>query len=502
MMSQEKMENPVRDYDQVISYLETNFDEVFGDQVYSEIFPDNECVGEINQNYSKPNAVYLYQDESGKMRRRIMLKDTWNDDFCDYIERNNLALCSGLSYRGRTNKLEHAQRMHAMIFDLDHVGYSELQNLFLRLGRMPDEIRSMPYPTFIATSGSGLHLYYVFEKPIDLYPNIKLQLKAMKYDLTFRLWDYKGTTRCRTVQYQGIAQGFRMIGSVNNKYGSAVRAFQIGGKIPFELLNMFVKEENRVNLQKKYRPTQMSLAKAKDSYPQWYQERIVEGRKKGHWHCKRALYDWWLRKVDEGKIVGGHRYFYLMCLAIYAVKCDVSKTQLKEDMQRVFKKLCSIEHENPFTQRDIESAMEAYDKEYYCFTINDIEKLSGVRIDRNKRNGRKQYVHLMGARAVQEINDKVNGTNWRDGNGRKPKCEIVYEYRKNNPEASVSEVARALRISRPTVYRWWYWEPGLIAKIKMDIQKDYEEELKRKAELEKNLLALQKLYDELRQRKK
>ena len=35
-------------------------------------------------------------------------------------------------------------------------------------------------PTFLVLSGNGLHLYYVFEEPIDLYPNIKIQLKKPK----------------------------------------------------------------------------------------------------------------------------------------------------------------------------------------------------------------------------------------------------------------------------------------------------------------------------------
>ena len=43
-------------------------------------------------------------------------------------------------------------------------------------------------PTFLVLSGNGLHLYYVFKEPIDLYPNIKVQLKSLKYDLTFRIW--------------------------------------------------------------------------------------------------------------------------------------------------------------------------------------------------------------------------------------------------------------------------------------------------------------------------
>ena len=65
-------------------------------------------------------------------------------------------------------------------------------------------------------------------------------------------------------------------------------------------------------------------------------ERVVvrgeKGRKKWdiagkvHGDDPYALYHGWLRQI--GEIKGGHRYFFLMCLAIYAYKCGVSKLSL------------------------------------------------------------------------------------------------------------------------------------------------------------------------------
>lgn len=82
-----------------------------------------------------------------------------------------------------------------------------------------------------------------------------------------------------------------------------------------------------------------------------------------------------------------------MCLAIYAYKCGVSKQQLRQDMKEAFDDLQMVKHENALTEEDIRSALEAYDKEYYNFTISDIEALTDVRIERNKRNGRSQKDH-------------------------------------------------------------------------------------------------------------
>ena len=77
-------------------------------------------------------------------------------------KKNYLTLCSGLVYRGRSNKLEHAQRMNALIFDLDGVGLGELRNLFLRFGGDPEKLRRLPMPTFLVLSGTGLHCVLLF----------------------------------------------------------------------------------------------------------------------------------------------------------------------------------------------------------------------------------------------------------------------------------------------------------------------------------------------------
>jgi hypothetical protein len=469
MYKQKKKEVPA-DYSQVIERLEKNYEEVPGEQFYSEIFPDNESRGDMHYDFSHPNAVYLYRD-GDKMRRHVMLKDTWHDDWKKNVKGNHLALCSGLTYRGRSNKLEDAQRMNAMIFDLDNVGPSEFGNVLYHANNKPGTISgwAMPMPTYIVASGSGLHLYYVFTEPLDLYPNIKLQAKELKYNLTRKIWDWKVTSRNKDVQFQGISQGFRMVGSINEKYGTVVRAFRTGERIPFEFFNEFAAKDYQVDLKKPYRPSQVSLKEAQHKYPEWYQRRIVEKQSAGHWVVKKDLYNWWKRKIDDPDVVrGGYRYFFLMMLAIYATKCDVSKDELRNDMISLMPTLQSIKNEgDPFTMQDVRSALEAYDKAYYCFTIKDIERIMNMHIDRNRRNGRPQAQHLAGARAIQQINDQFKHTNWREGNGRPkgtkkaetPKAKAVYDYRTAHPDENVSQVARALQISRPTVYRWWNYIP-------------------------------------------
>ena len=195
-----------QNYTEGYEYLSSQFPEVSGYDFYREMFPNNERSDERHMDYSHPNAIYLYREQTSdgfkRMRRRIMFSDQWENDYMEFIEQNPLTLCSGLSYRGKSNKLEHAQRMNALIFDLDGVGLKELRNLFLRFGGDPTRLRRLPMPTYLVLSGTGLHVCYFFREPIDLYPNIKIQLKSLKYDLTFRMWEYKATSQNKEIQYQ------------------------------------------------------------------------------------------------------------------------------------------------------------------------------------------------------------------------------------------------------------------------------------------------------------
>lgn len=448
------IKNKKKNYREVEQVLSFEYPEIEGLDFYKYIFPNNQNEGEYSEKYSKPNSIYLYKDprDEGterRLRRRIMLNDRWEDDYKEYVENNPMTLCSGIAYRGMKNRLQYAQQMNALVFDLDSVGKSELMNLFSRIDKKP-ALRTLPQPTFIVMSGTGLHIYYVFEVPIALYPNIKLQMKSLKYDLTFRMWDYGGTTKEKQIQYQSINQGFRMVGSRNDKYDLPVKAFKTGDRVTLDYMNQYVDEErNKVDVNKPFRPTQYTKEEAKEKFPEWYERVVEEGDKRPkRWNIKRDLYDWWIRQSYKAK--GGHRYYFLMVMSIYAVKCNIPKKELRKDMYRVFDELKQVEHNHPLEEEDIKSALETYDRQYYNFTIDDIIKLTDIYIEKNKRNYRKQDQHLKIARATRDIIHD----NWREGNGRPSKEKLVKDYVKENPDDNPTEIARALKISRPTVYKY------------------------------------------------
>lgn len=440
----------LKDYFECKAYLEgLGYEKFDGFKFYNYIFPNRENSGEINFDYSKPNPVYLFRDfDNKKIKRRIMLNDTFSDEYVKFVEKNNLALCGGLSYRGNTNRLEHSQHMNALIFDLDEVGFLELEHFF----KYFEKFNFAPRPTFLVLSGKGLHVYYVFENPIELFPNIKLQLKSLKYNLTPKIWYYGGTSKNKNIQYQSINQSFRMVGSINEKHGNEIIAFKVGEKVDLEYLNSFAEEKNRVDIKKRFKPSKYTLEEAKIKFPQWYEKTILNGEKyKSKWHIKRDLYEWWKTKIDL--IEGGHRYFYLMCLAIYAYKCDVSKKELKIDMWKIFTELKTKKHFNEFTKFDVISALESYDKGLANFTIKDIEYLTNVRIDRNRRNGRKQNEHLKLARFAQKLN--YPNDEWRQGNGRPSKEKEVQEWQKLHPNGTKADCHKDTKISRQTIHKFW-----------------------------------------------
>jgi hypothetical protein len=351
--------------------------------------------------------------------------------------------------------------MNALIFDLDNVSIGNLKTLFYRFDKEPTGWRTMPLPTYISLSGNGVHIYYVFEEPVDLYPDIKRQMKSLKDNITYYLWDWKGTTLEKTIQYQSINQGFRMVGSINANYGVEVKAFRIGGRVTLDYINRYARDPKcRVDVNKKFPPSKMTKEDASKLYPEWHC-RVFEqkelprikkwGKHKGH--KGDEIYNWWLSKIDHAK--GGHRYYFMMMMAVYARKSDpavVPYSRLEKDMQEAFEILRNTEHGNELTQEDVNAALRAYDKNYYNFALNDIEKLTNIRVERNKRNGRKQAAHIEVMNAMKAVKKQLGEV---ANEGRPSALETVAEYRFYNPDAKKADCIRETGLSKPTVYKWW-----------------------------------------------
>jgi len=395
----------------------------------------------------------------------------------DSNRKNESVFCAPVSYFGKSRVAANARFLHAFAIDLDGVGVQELKNMLkqFRNGRDPkfaaDKWVSLPQPTFLVNSGTGFHLYYVLDQPIPLIPRIVPFVQEIKAMLTDYIWRDTVST-LEDVQHQGIYQPFRMPGTptkLNGKAaGSKIKdkyeavAFVHNGEdgkpwrcsLDYLLGYAGVRGgKDRAELIELMRTAgRTPIERAKKLWPEWYQARIVEGKAPGRWTCKRDLYDWWLGEV-ETKATDHHRYWCLNVLAAYARKCGIPYDELEADALALVPTLegLTVREDNHFTEDDALAAIEAYyDPIIHKLTRERIERRTAIELPKNKRNGRSQAKHLEGARAIRDINND----NWREGNGRKPKADLVRKYAAEHPDANHSEIARALGISRPTVIKW------------------------------------------------
>lgn len=423
--------------------------EVTAMEVYSDIFKIGDHViqrmNEPSGQFISNPLGYMKNASADKGAYRIMFEDTFEETLKE-LQQADFAIMNGITYFGRKNTQENASKMYALIIDLDGVTDETLNNFFY--SATSKEFDIYPLPNYTILSGSGVHLYYVFEEPLPLFPNIKLQLKELKYALTQKLWNKYTTTQYEKVQYQGINQGFRIIGGKTKFKDKVVRAFRTNTH-PYSInqLNRYVPEEHWLDQDKLWKESKMSLAVAKKKYPEWYQRRVLNQEPKGTWTCKEDLYLWWIRQIESGAVYG-HRYFCLMCLAIYAIKSGVSYDKLKKDAENLIPLMNRLNISEPFTEDDVKSALECYDERYRTFPINDISKLSAIPIKKNKRNGRTRSQHIKIVNATNLVKREIG-----EPIGRPNKLDMVKDYILKNPNDNVTEIARALQISRSTVYK-------------------------------------------------
>lgn len=414
----------------------------------------------------KANPIGYYRNKGASSGHfRVFFEDTFEETLQELQEATEFSLMNGITYFGRRNVQDHASKMFALIFDLDGVT-PETLNAFLNGAIVGG---AYPVPNYIALSGHGVHLYYILDEPVPLFPYIKLQLKELKYALTTRMWNRYTSTE-KKVQYQGINQGFRAAGGVTKEDAqeSRVRVFYLNTH-PFSLERLcdFVPEQHRIDPEKLWKETKYTIAEAQKKFPEWY-DRVVLNKEKDrkYWNIAGkvhgedpwALYHWWQRKIESGASYG-HRYFAIMALAIYGAKNDVPLETVKKDAYELIPFMNSLNPDEPFTKGDCKVALECYDARYKTFPVKDLEKITGIPIPSNKRNGRKQSLHLRLARASRDILCEDRGkTDWREGNGRPKgsgtKGDQVRALREAHPDASISELSQISGISRPTLYKY------------------------------------------------
>ena len=438
--------------------LPSYFEPVQPYDFYRDIFPDGEldCADGFTPGKYCGIAVEITKEKksSGKpLIKRFSVTDELDE--IDYlIHTKNFCVMAPISYAGKERKSENARIMYALCVEVDGLKVKNGKQIGLNalMSQWSEKVHWIPQPTYVVASGNGLHLYYVFETGIPLFKNMVKEIQKYKRRLTEMIWNRHVTELTGDkIQQESIFQAFRVPGTVTKAGDDIAQAFRTGEKVTIEYMNSFV--EDKFKMSEVYK-SELTLAQAKEKYPEWYEKRIINQEPKGHWICKRDLYDWWKRKIEVGAVVG-HRYYCLMMLSIYAIKCNISREELESDCMEfleIFEERTNAE-DNHFTVKDVLDALQSYeDAALITYPVNSIANRSGIPIEKNKRNHRKQKTHLKIARFALETMNEDNGKALQ---GRPSAEHIVREWQLRHPGERKADCIRDTGLDKKTVYKWW-----------------------------------------------
>lgn len=424
---------------------------------YRALFPIGTLERENEQVEGKYCAIAITIQEDGKAHR-TMLTDGL-PQLPDLISGDDFSILSPIEYAGRRATTENARWLHALIFDVDflRMDKEDLAGLyaifFYADESYENDYKALPRPTYvIASSDRNIHVVYLLDQPLAMYKNIVQQVKRMRRSLIKKLWESYITEAYESPQYETSAvQGFRLVGSKSKDKKNKVRCFLTGDPVSVEYLNKFVPETARVtDLAYKGKCT---LAECKEKYPDWYERRIIKGEPAYGWVCHRGLYDWWKTRVTEIEV--GHRYHYLLCMAAYGVKCNIDRDEVLEDImtaRAILDKISPVN--NRLTISDATKAAQAFSDQSRLLTRARIADLCGVEIQTHKRNGRTRQAHMKRLNKIIDLDIESGEPDVRYHGGAPTKEDLVLSYFNDHPDQSVTEIARACGVSRPTVYKW------------------------------------------------
>lgn len=427
------------------------YDDIFGDDLEPQRMPEDYRSGE----YGGIAVERIPVKSEKKFRGKRVTVTEGNMELYDLIDRSeNFCMIAPVSYIGKQRTNKNARYLYAMVIEIDDIepknGVDELFYSWKRKNL------TMPQPTYIVCSGSGLHLYFVFERPIPLFQNMFEQLSDVKTYFTTAFWN-KYVTNSHTkekIQYESINQPFRCVGTVAKNGKAYAMAFKTGEKVTIEYFNRLLPADKQMNVIYK---SNLTLAQAKEQYPEWYKKRIVEKKERGHWNRHEGIYYNWIEKMKENAVVG-HRYSCLENLCSLAVQCQIEPPQVEKDCRELAMILEELteKEDNHFTEYDIICALKTYhnaDEGAYRRKIDFVSKKTGIELKPNKRNGRKQTEHI---KLMNFVRDEINGNkDWRNTEGRPPKKDQVKLFLEQNPTARKCEVIQGTGLSRNTVYKYY-----------------------------------------------
>lgn len=428
--------------------------QVTAEQFYRDVFPE----GALSDATLQEKGKY-----AGRIFRHGERSQYVNNDLTEITKctSKQSATMNCIAYSGQGKSQKDARELYAMIFRV--LLPEERSPFYVRMCLesmefVPNEFGIMLprtpriSPTYILTDDifESVYFCYVLKDPIPMYHRIHKKLQRL-YDATSRaihkLWDishwddiqhsFVYDYECKKPLPDKIFQRYPVVGA---KYGdSKLVAYKVGEKYDLDELNELVPKVSTVEVY----DTKMTLEEAKRLYPDWYERRIVQHKKStgfpGYYH-NEGMYIWFLNKVKDN--ITTVELGSMEALASYAVKSNISRLTLMEDLEELHRLFIPRFSEQEITQHQ-SHAMEFFEDMPHLarvWKVKTIEKLSGLRIERSKRNGRTQAEHLALLHEAQSANS----------------CqERVVEWFNNNAGKTQKQCSQELVISQKTVSKWW-----------------------------------------------
>lgn len=480
-----------------------------------------------------PNEVSLYRDYQGMSHLFEYLTLGAGVDYKQNLEFNlpcyeDEATLRGktpidvsvspCAYYGRNATLNNLHTIFALVVDLDGVGIGNMEILINQLNSEEEDILSIPRPTYIVNSGHGLHIYYMFDEPLNAYRSRIRYVREFKRDLTRVIWNSGLTQFCdeKQVQQGSIVQAFRAVGSQTKfRNGTLVTAYRVGDKTNLcELFDWYQKRykkgiSDKDDLSKKYPNGADCFYQPRKEYT-IVKDENNEGEHRGtsageHWCFNTAMYTSVKKKLHTFGM-NGHRYWCIWTLAVIAHKCGIPYEQLEKDakeLQEFLSRKYANSEQGEFSWVEAKTALKAYkDSKTWMVSTKAVEHYTGITFNTTKRSGdvpkwkyeqNKEYydsidkkpwrtkdehcTYMRGMLALKrdlgEVKDtrftKENASEMGRRGNREDKARAgamskrgidmdLYnrfkEYISLNPDAKKIQISRDLGISRPTVDKY------------------------------------------------
>ena len=382
-----------------------------------------------------------------------------------------------------------ANELCAFVLDIDRVRMDILRELLE--GAWPHHV--LPQPTYLTTSGTGVHLWYVLDWPVKVLTRWRRELEAIQ-DYLGRIFSATDLPYYRVENFDtdeptikrvdinlgkfdrhGLTQPYRVVGSLSKNEKNVVTAWRIGQTWDIDELGSLAGLE-QLFIEDLFDMTCSLRAKEWEKWAQKRDEiaaaRIASGSGKGH---NPVFYPWFAQEAIKRSYYGdayGSRYNVVMCLVIAARKDNASPRQAEKITRSQIVEVVKTLHENwnnaarksgnpPIKWQECEKAIKAgYSFRGDCVRIrwswmSAPDVCNWKHDSKSRRHGLSQEEHLADARdfkfLVARRRPSVLGGRPK-GSGTK-EAEIK-AYAAEHPEANHSQIARALGVSRPTVIKW------------------------------------------------